>query len=164
MKHIWMVPVLVLLWSPNHLNAQETVTFKLGTFAAGAEPYLGLVLDDSLVVDIAQANDALPGGQAVIPDDMNELIVRYPELSPRLQAIAAAVSSDDGAQAAYVRAVDAVKVLPPLMPNIMYAAGSNYSDHAEEMDGPSDGPPPGSIAGIWERAPDDTRQNPVVGH
>ncbi len=55
-----------------------------------------------------------------------------------------------------------VKVLPPLMPNIMYAAGSNYSDHAEEMDGPSEGPPPGSIAGIWERAPDDTRQNPYV--
>ena len=162
MKRMWMILVLVVLPSPNYLNAQETVTFKLGTFADGAEPYLGLVLDDSLVVDIAQANDALPGGQAVIPEDMKELIVRYPELRPRLRAIAAAASSDAGAQAAYVKAVDAVKVLPPLMPNIMYAAGSNYSDHAAEMDGPSEGSPPDSIAGIWERAPDDTRQNPYM--
>ena len=46
-----MVPVLGFLSSPNHLNGQETVAFKLGTFADGAEPYLGLVLDDSLVVD-----------------------------------------------------------------------------------------------------------------
>ena len=64
MKTKCIVPVLVVLSSPYCLNAQESVTFKLGTFADGAEPYLGLVLDDSLVVDIAQADDALPGGQA----------------------------------------------------------------------------------------------------
>ena len=96
MKRMWMILILVVLSSPTYLNAQETVPFKLGTFADGAEPYVGLVLDDSLVVDIAQANDALPGGQAVIPEDMKELIVRYPELRPRLRAIAAAASSDAG--------------------------------------------------------------------
>ena len=94
MKTKWIIPVLVVLSSPYCLNAQETVTFKLGTFADGAEPNLGLVLDDSLVVDITQADDALPGGQAVFPDDMKQLIVRYAELRPRLHAIAAAAASD----------------------------------------------------------------------
>jgi 2-keto-4-pentenoate hydratase/2-oxohepta-3-ene-1,7-dioic acid hydratase in catechol pathway len=48
------------------------------------------------------------------------------------------------------------------MPNIMYAAGSNYSDHAEEMDGPIEGPPPDDIRGIWRRPSGDRRQNPYV--
>ena len=33
MKRMWMILVLVVLSSPISLNAQETVTFKLGTFA-----------------------------------------------------------------------------------------------------------------------------------
>ena len=120
------------------------------------------MLRDSLVVNIEQANDALAGPKPAIPADMKELVVRYPELRARLHAIASAASTGGGAQAAYVKAVSAVKVLPPIMPNIMYAAGSNYSDHAAEMDGPSEGPPPSSIPGIWERPPGDARQNPYV--
>ena len=158
------VPILLALalFNPSTLIAQETVPFKLGTFEDGADRYLGLVLRDSLVVNIEQANDALAGPKPAIPADMKELVVRYPELRARLYAIASAASTGGGAQAAYVKAVSAVKVLPPIMPNIMYAAGSNYSDHAAEMDGPSEGPPPGSIPGIWERPPGDARQNPYV--
>ena len=161
MKRALMILVPILL-SPQNPFAQENVPFKLGTFEDGTEPYLGLVLRDSLVVNIAQANEALPGVQPAIPTDMKDLIVRYPELRSRLGAIATAASSEVGAQVEYVKAVDEIRILPPLMPNIMYAAGSNYSDHAEEMDGPIQGPPPDSIAGIWEREPGDTRQNPYV--
>ncbi len=161
MKRVPMILSLALL-SPSTLFAQEDVPFKLGTFEDGAERYLGLVLHDSLVVNITQANDTLAGPKPAIPSDMKHLVLRYAELRPRLHTIAAAASEEGGAQAAYVKAVDDVKILPPIMPNIMYAAGSNYSDHAAEMDGPAEGPPPGPIAGIWERPPGDTRQNPYV--
>lgn len=161
MNHLLFVFFSVLL-SPLPLIAQESVPFKLGTFEDDAGRFLGLVLEDSVVVNIAQANDALAGARAAIPGDMKELIIRYSELSPRLAIIATAVSSSEGTQAAYVKNVDEVKILPPMMPNIMYATGSNYSDHAEEMDGPLEGPPPDSITGIWERAAGDTRQNPYV--
>ena len=160
MRFLWIV-LGSLFVIPSYLTAQ-TVTFKLGTFVAGAEPYLGLVLDDNLVVDIAQANNAVEGVRPSIPANMNELITVYPELRSRLHELATAVSTNDGAPAGYVRELGTVKILPPLIPNIMFAAGSNYSDHAAEMDGPSEGAPPGSITGIWERAPDDTRQNPYV--
>ena len=56
------LPVLiaVALSVPSQLLAQDPTPFKLGTFEDGAERYLGLVLDDVLVVNIAQANSA-PG-------------------------------------------------------------------------------------------------------
>jgi 2-keto-4-pentenoate hydratase/2-oxohepta-3-ene-1,7-dioic acid hydratase in catechol pathway len=120
------------------------------------------VLDDNLVIHIVQANDALEGVKPAIPDNMNELIIVYPELRSRLHEIAAAVSSSDGAPMGYVKELGDVTIMPPLIPNIMFAAGSNYSDHAAEMDGPSEDPPPPSITGIWERTPDDERQNPYV--
>ena len=156
-----IILVLALL-SPYCLMAQDVVPFKLGTFEDGGERYLGLVLSDRFVVDIEQANEALAAPRPTIPTDMKDLVIRYPELRPRLQAIAATASADIAADAAYIKAVDEVKILPPIMPNIMYAAGSNYSDHAAEMDGPIEGPPPASIPGIWERPPGDNRQNPYV--
>jgi len=159
MRRAWLI-LCFALSCPSYLLAQG-VPFKLGTFEDDGEPYLGLVLDDTLVVNIAQANNALAGVKPAIPRDMKELIVRYSALRPRLAQIAAA-ASDAGAQAAYARDVSEVRILPPIMPNIMYGGGSNYSDHAAEMDGPSQGPPPGSITGIWERAPGDTRPNPYA--
>lgn len=143
---------------PASLTAQEATPFKLGTFQDGDTQYVGLVLNDNLVANIAQANAALPGAGPTMPANMKELVIRYPELRARLYAIAA----DASAESSYVKAVEEVKILPPIMPNIMYAAGSNYSDHAAEMDGPIEGPPPESIRGIWERSPGDTRQNPYV--
>ena len=141
MKHAQIILGLVLL-SPLLSSAQNSVPFKLGTFEDGAEQFLGLVLNDSVVVNIDQANDALAGQRPTMPSDMKELVVRYPELRSRLQAIAATASAEDGGQLAYVSPVDSLKILAPIIPNIMYAAGSNYSDHAAEMDGPIEGLPP----------------------
>ena len=85
---------------PSLVLAQDVVPFKLGTFGDGGETWLGLVLDDSLVVNIGQANASLDGDRPEIPSEMTALIVAYEELAPRLRAIAAAAASDP--DAAYV--------------------------------------------------------------
>jgi 2-keto-4-pentenoate hydratase/2-oxohepta-3-ene-1,7-dioic acid hydratase in catechol pathway len=152
---------------PQALLAQQQM-FKLGTFEDGGETYLGLVLDDARVVDIARANNVLPGVKPPIPRDMIELIERYETLRPRLHAIAEAAASS-AAQAPYVKDLQSVRTLPPLEPNISYNAAANYSEHAAEMArrggaGPDavQAPAPDPIPGIWERDPGDARQNPYV--
>ncbi|MGI9259158.1 MAG: fumarylacetoacetate hydrolase family protein [Gammaproteobacteria bacterium] len=154
---IFAVPSLVL--------CQDVVPFKLGTFEDGGNRYLGLVLDDTLVVNIEQANQALGGAQPAIPSDMTDLIVQYDELAPRLRAIAAAAASNS--EPAYVRQVSEVKVLLPMTPNISYNAASNYPLHQAEMNRMSgedveEGPAPDPIPGVWEPAPNDRRQSPYV--
>ena len=152
---------------PSGLVAQEVVPFKLGTFADGGEDYLGLVLEDRLVVSIAEANQALDGARPTIPATMTELIVAYDGLRDRLHAIARAAASMPGAP--YVKAVSDVTVRPPMRPHVIYNAASNYSLHAREMARRNDpnaepdlAPPPDPIPGIWERTPDDRRQNPYM--
>ena len=151
---------------PSYLVAQDVVPFKLGTFEDGGQVYLGLVLSDSLVVNIGQANQALAGAKPSIPNDMQDLIVRYDELSARLHTIAGAVASSSGARPSYVKDVGAVKTLPPIVPNIIYNAASNYSLHAAEMARRSgevdESPVPDPIPGIWERTSNDRRQNPYI--
>ncbi|HSG64188.1 MAG TPA: fumarylacetoacetate hydrolase family protein, partial [Gammaproteobacteria bacterium] len=166
MKRLMTVLASTLL-IPQALLAQQQ-SFKLGTFEDAGATYLGLVLDDARVVDIARANNALPGVKPAIPRDMIELIERYETLRPRLYAIAEAAASS-AAQAPYVKDLQAVKILPPLRPNISYNAAANYSEHAAEMarrggadPAATQTPPPNPIPGIWERDPGDTRQNPYI--
>jgi hypothetical protein len=60
---------------------QSTEPFKVGTFAIDGVPTVGLVLRDSLVVDIAAANRALELDpdhvRLAMPRDMLELIGQY---------------------------------------------------------------------------------------
>ena len=157
----------ITLAMPSYLAAQNTQSFKLGTFEDGGRVYLGLVLDDRVVVDIAQASDAMEGEKPAIPTSMRGLIDRYDELRPRLGEIAAAAAAGD--QAAYIKDVNAVTIRPPLAPNIIYNAAANYALHAAEMArrdagdaAPAAAPAPDPIPGIWERTPGDTRQNPYI--
>lgn len=159
-----VITIGLLLAAP--LSAQTR--YKLGTFEENGDTYLGLVLDDARVANIAQANNALPGVKPSIPRDMTDLIVRYEALRPRLQAIADDVASRT-APAPFVKDLESVRILPPLKPNISYNAAANYSEHAAEMarrggEDPAaeQGPAPDPIPGIWERAPGDTRQNPYI--
>ena len=163
------LPVLfaLALAMPIGLMAQEVVPFKLGTFADGGDNYLGLVLDDRLVVDIAAANQALDGAKPTIPGTMTELIVAYDGLRDRLHQIARAASSMPSA--AYVKEVSDITIRPPMRPHVIYNAAANYSLHAREMARRTDptaepdrDPPPDSIPGIWEREPGDIRQNPYM--
>jgi len=165
-----ILALVATLLVPTSLFAQQQA-FKLGTFEDAGQTYLGLVLDDTRVVHIAQANNALPGVKPPIPRDMITLIERYDALRSRLYAIAEAAA---GSNAAYIKDVGAVKILPPLRPGIIFNAASNYSEHAAEMarrtaagrggsTPPVESTPvPDPIPGIWERDAGDTRQNPYV--
>ena len=170
-------------------QAQTNRPFKLGTFERGGRAFLGLVLDDVRVLDIAQANAAFQNGHPKaprmnVPSDMTILIDRYDVgLGDRLRAIANTARKG----APYEHAVDELRILPPVHPAVILNAGANYPEHAAgilaqggrgagsqnnaeaaapvQPQGRPTGPPPPaqSSPGIWEREPGDPRpDNPYL--
>lgn len=151
--------------------------FKLGTFERAGRVFVGLVLRDTQVVDIAEGNAALERRDPARPKlrmagDMNELIVRYDtELKERLSAIASDVARAQNAPQ-YVYAVKDLKVLPPVRPAVILNAGGNYEEHTQGIaqqqqraGGPAPAPLPTAVSapGIWERKPGDPRrENPYL--
>jgi 2-keto-4-pentenoate hydratase/2-oxohepta-3-ene-1,7-dioic acid hydratase in catechol pathway len=169
-------------------HAQKITPFKLGTFERGGRTFLGLVLDDTRVLDLAQANAAFQKGhpkaaRVAMPSEMNVLIERYDAgLGDRLRAIANAASKG----APYEYSVGRLKILPPMRPAVILNAGANYPAHAAGIvaqggrgagsESPDQarpaGPAPGaggpprpaqSSAGLWQRDPSDMRpDNPYL--
>jgi 2,4-didehydro-3-deoxy-L-rhamnonate hydrolase len=160
------------------------VPFKLGTFEQNGRTFLGLVLRDTQVVDIAQANAAYEktntsAPRLTAPTDMKQLIARYDaEWRQRLGAIAKVVSSA-GSAPAYAYAVSAVRTLPPVRPAVQLNAGGNYVEHEQgiatnQARGGRAGAAPGgragaapapaaqSAPGLWERKAGDARDNPYL--
>ena len=137
--------------------------YKLGTFTQGDRRFLGLVLNDTTVVDLSKADPLLPA-------DMKGLIERYENVAPFLALVAASASTGEGSKRYSSYGVTALKTLPPVMPQSMLNAAVNYTEHAQEMAGrstssaapPAAAPPAQGIPGIWERKPGDTRHNPYV--
>ena len=118
--------------------AGESVTaFKLGTFEAKGKEFVGLVLQDKRVLDIAVANAAFERGNSkapkvAAPRDMKELIARYEgDVGPRLRELAGANASAEPGSKSYVYAVGALRVLPPVRPAVILNAGANYPAHAQ---------------------------------
>jgi 2-keto-4-pentenoate hydratase/2-oxohepta-3-ene-1,7-dioic acid hydratase in catechol pathway len=175
------------------LRAQAGATavpFKLGTFEQGGRTFLGLVLRDAQIVDIARANTAYEQANAsaqklTAPTDMKQLITRYDsEWRARLTAIARSIPATSAP--AYVVAVSAVKILPPVRPSVQLNAGGNYVEHEQGIatnqargggaargaapaggaagGGRAAAPAPAAVSapGIWERKPGDTRDNPYL--
>jgi 2-keto-4-pentenoate hydratase/2-oxohepta-3-ene-1,7-dioic acid hydratase in catechol pathway len=158
-------------------SAQAPVPYKLGMFQRGNAEFIGLVLGDR-VVDLAAANTAVPG-QVAVPADMKQLIASYPKgVRERVAAIVASVTAQGAKPAGYVHGLRDLRILPPIMyPTVMLNAAVNYRAHGVEMQradaspqqqNPT-GPPPGTappgtqtIAGVWERSPNDTRWNPYM--
>jgi 2,4-diketo-3-deoxy-L-fuconate hydrolase len=171
MNHL-LKGLLLVSVSCGCLVGQTQEPFKLGRFKESNEVFLGLVLHDSLVVDIGRANAVLAGQKPVIPAEMKELIARYEQLRPRLQAIANAAASAAGARPEYVRELESLRILPPVVPGTILNAAVNYTEHASEMQpggGTAPRPTPEQqlkiskgIPGIWDRSQGDTRQNPYV--
>ena len=151
--------------------------FKLGTFERGGRPLIGVVLRDTQVVDLAEANAAFErrnaaGAKVRTPADMNELIERYDtDLKARLYAI---VNDVAGAQPTpqYVYAMKDLKALPPVRPQVILNAGGNYEEHAQGIaqeqaraSGTAAPAAPTAVTapGIWERKPGDPRrENPYL--
>jgi 2-keto-4-pentenoate hydratase/2-oxohepta-3-ene-1,7-dioic acid hydratase in catechol pathway len=153
------------------------VPYKLGTFELSGRTFVGLVLRDTQVVDIAQANTAFEAANSAArrltpPADMKQLIARYEaEWKARLAEIAQRASSG-GAAPAYVHQVSALKILPPVRPSVQLNAGANYMEHeagiaTQRAPAPAATPArPAAAAtsapGIWQRKPGDTRDNPYL--
>ncbi len=148
--------------------------FKVGTFEMAGRTFVGLVVDDALVVDLAQANAAFeretPGAaRLVVPEEMKALIARYgePGVRDRLAAIARRATAR-GTRPPYVRELKGVRTRPPIMyPTTILNAAVNYTEHANEMAGrgAQTAPPPKppeSMPGLWARTPGDTRWNPYL--
>ena len=153
------------------------VPFKLGTFEQNGRAFVGLVLRDTQVVDIAAANTAFESSNGSAPRltppaDMKQLIARYDaEWKDRLGAIARTVSAA-GSAPAYAYALTSLKTLPPVRPSVQLNGGGNYVEHTEGIaanqarGGGAAPAAPVSTAqtapGIWERRPGDTRDNPYL--
>ena len=169
--------VMAMVLVTANFHAQSPMPFKLGTFELGGKAFIGIVVKDSIVIDMAQANAALksPASKTPAPTDMKDLIARYDGgVRARIGEILMNTKPLDGAgRPAYVHDLKSLKTLPPIMyPTTMLNVAVNYRAHAAEMaGGPAapGGPAPGdalpgttSAPGIWERKPDDKRWNPYM--
>lgn len=157
------------------LSAQmssDQLPFKLGTFELDGRRFVGAVVRDETVIDVASANQALERQPSWVElpmaEDMKSLIARYDYgLRTRLYEIVNAVEAMPD-RPHYVHDLESLRILPPIMyPRTILNAAVNYRAHAEEMAGRSVNIPAGSdegtsqsIPGIWERKPGDTRHNP----
>jgi 2-keto-4-pentenoate hydratase/2-oxohepta-3-ene-1,7-dioic acid hydratase in catechol pathway len=114
---------------------QDPTPFKLGTFRTQGREFLGLVLQDTRVIDIAAANKAFERTHRQLPKvhppaDMKELISRYDEdVGPRLRQLAAAAAASGSATNVF--AIGSLDVLPPVQPAVILNAGANYPEHAQ---------------------------------
>lgn len=150
--------------------------FKLGTFERQGRMFLGLVLRDAQVADIAQANTAFEGhnpdaAKLAIPGDMKELIARYEAgMRERLYSIANEVAGATSAPQ-YVYRLNDLKVLPPVRPAVLLNAAGNYEEHQQGIQqqqqrtagsAPAAAARAASAPGIWERKPGDERGNPYL--
>ena len=110
--------------------------FKLGTFERSGQTFVGVVLKDTQVIDLAAASAALEGktpalAKLQMPSDMKDLISRYDsELRPRIYAVVNEVAGASSAPA-YVYALKDLRVLPPVRPSIILNAGGNYQEHTQ---------------------------------
>ena len=159
--------------------ARAAEPFKLGTFEHEGEEIIGVVLRDRHVIDLAAANTSLERHQRLwvtlpMPGDMNELIGRYETgMRDRIHAIVDLIAPaiDAGQPPAYVHDLGDVDVFPPVRPEVILSAALNYREHMDEMttgvaaemsDASAVDDAPESMEHFWERASDDTRQNPYL--
>ena len=115
--------------------------FKVGTFEIRKTPTVGLVLRDSLVVDIAAANSAVPGTKLTAPRDMIDLIERYESgLRSRFVEIVNYLgreqSPDDGAAGLRARREVGDTMAPIQYPGKILNAAVNFYSHVNEAGTP----------------------------
>ncbi len=160
--------IAAALLSLVNASTQSPPAYKLGTFALGDRTFVGLVIADTTVVDLAAANQAFearnPSAPRVtLPADMRGLVTGYDGAGVRARLAALATESADGPRGIPLASL---RTLPPLIPTHLLNAARNYPEHALEMAGRNAEAPsatiPDSIPGVWIRKPGDRRQNPYV--
>ena len=116
---------------------------KVGTFEISKTPTVGLVLRDSLIVDIAAANAAVPGSKVAAPRDMIDLIERYDSgVRSRLVEIVNFLAANNrltSARPDYVHDLKAVRTMAPILyPSKILNAAVNFSSHVNEAGTPEE--------------------------
>ena len=73
------IAALAVCAAASNVFGQGAVPFKLGTFEQNGRSFVGIVLKDAIVIDLAQASAALktPASKVAAPSDMKDLIARY---------------------------------------------------------------------------------------
>jgi len=142
MRNHSVFTLFVLLLLPvSGLPQSIAEPFKVGTFEIGGSPTVGIVLRDSVIVELDAANRALERDsvypQIPLPADMLELVSRYDYgLKRRLYEIVnhLAASRDRGDDRPdYVHDVGDVRTLPPIMyPGKILNAAVNFYSHVQE--------------------------------
>ena len=124
-------------------TAKAAEPYKVGTFEIGKTPTVGLVLRDSMIVDIAAANAAVPGSKVAAPRDMIELIERYDSgLRARFVEIVNFLVANNrlsSARPGYVHDVKSVRTLAPILyPSKILNAAVNFYSHVNEAGTPEE--------------------------
>lgn len=173
-----IVIVIVACAAGARVFGQGTPPFKLGTFDLNGRTFVGIVVKDTTVIDLAEASAALksPPAKVQMPSDMKDLIARYDNgVRARIGEILANTKQlETAGKPSFVHPLKTVKTLPPIMyPTTMLNVAVNYRAHAAEMAGGATTQTGGtaqgdalpgttSAPGIWERKPDDKRWNPYM--
>jgi 2-keto-4-pentenoate hydratase/2-oxohepta-3-ene-1,7-dioic acid hydratase in catechol pathway len=151
MKFLTIALVLTVSAVPLQLHAQAPSSaepFKVGTFGIDSVPTVGIVLRDSLVVDLDAANAALETNSMYaripMPADMIELIGRYEYgLRPRMYEIVNDLVAGDRlsgrSRPPFVHDLADVRTLPPIMyPGKILNAAVNFYTHVNETGTPEE--------------------------
>ena len=121
--------------------------FKVGTFGIDDRQVVGLVLRDSLIVELDAANQALERSEVVpqipMPANMIELIERYEYgLKRRLYEIVNDLVLSgllDGSRPGFIHTLEEVDTLPPIMyPGKIMNAAVNFYTHVNETGTPEE--------------------------
>jgi 2-keto-4-pentenoate hydratase/2-oxohepta-3-ene-1,7-dioic acid hydratase in catechol pathway len=142
---------LFIAVGPRAVQAQGAAAaepFKLGTFEIRGVPQVGLLLRDTLVVEVRAANTALERNplypRLPMPADMLELIERYEYgVKPRLYEIVSDLVRNNRLTATprpeYVHDVSAVRTLAPILyPGKIMNAAVNFYTHVNETGTPDE--------------------------
>ena len=158
-----MIALALAAFPGQRAGAQQATPYKLGMFAEDGRTFVGVVVDDAVVVDLSRA-------EADAPSTLRELIERWDAgWAARLSDLARTAL---GAPPSYAFPLDRLTVLAPLDdPDVLLMAARNYVEHAEEM--AAVGRTSGTtsviddsvlvgLPGIWNRDPEDRRPNPYL--
>lgn len=150
---LMLAGAVFVAWAAPPLEAQAGAgpvaePFKLGTFTTTGQPFVGIVLRDSLVIDAGAANAELlrnPHVPAVqLPADMKGIISAYEYgVQRRLYDIVNWAVRDNRLsgerRAAWVHDVSKLRTLAPILyPSKVLNAAANYYAHAGEASSPEE--------------------------
>lgn len=104
--------------------------YALASLKTGNTVRTALVFDGSLY-DLEQTAQSLSASPDWARLNVDELLARWPEVSPQLDALAEEAAAElDGLEAISIGPND---IAPPLRPGRFFCAAANYVEHAEEM-------------------------------